>query len=38
LRYADELALYDVRMNRVVEPGTFEVFVGDQVASSEVTA
>jgi beta-glucosidase len=33
---ADQLALYDVKMRRVIEPGAFEVYVGDQVASFEV--
>jgi beta-glucosidase len=35
---ADQLALYDQRMRRVVEPGRFEVYAGDQTASFEVTA
>jgi beta-glucosidase len=34
---ADQLALYDVQMERVIEPGTFEVYVGDQTARFEVT-
>jgi beta-glucosidase len=33
---ADQLALYDVEMRRVIELGAFEVYVGDQVASFEV--
>jgi beta-glucosidase len=35
---ADQLALYDVHMNVVIEPGTFEIYVGDQVTSFEVVA
>jgi beta-glucosidase len=35
---ADRLALYDVHMRRVIEPGKFEVYVGDQTASFEVIA
>jgi beta-glucosidase len=35
---ADQLALYDVEMHRVIEPGIFEVLVRDQVASFEVMA
>jgi beta-glucosidase len=33
---ADYLALYDVQMERVIEPGEFEVYVGDQTAAFEV--
>ena len=32
----DQLALYDVRLKRVVEPGTFEVMVGDQKGKFDV--
>ena len=35
---ADQMALYDVHMNRVVEPGEFELFVDDLKGSYEVTA
>ena len=35
---ADQLALYNVDMQRVIEPGAFEVYVGDRSASFEVTA
>jgi beta-glucosidase len=33
---ADQLALYDIDMERVIEPGEFEIYVGDQKASFEV--
>jgi len=32
----DDLALYDVNMSRVVEPGTFEVMIGDLKGKFEV--
>ena len=35
---ADQLALYDPQMRRVIEPGAFEVYAGDQTASFEVVA
>ena len=35
---ADQLALYDQQMRPVVEPGTFEVYAGDRMASFEVIA
>jgi hypothetical protein len=33
---ADQLALYDGHVERVIEPGIFTVTVGDQTASFEV--
>ena len=33
---ANQVALYDVSVKRLVEPGTFTVTVGDQAASFEV--
>jgi beta-glucosidase len=35
---ADQLALYDQHMRRAIEPGTFEVYAGDQTASFEAIA
>jgi beta-glucosidase len=34
----DDLALYDRKMRRVVEPGEFKVMVSDLEATFEVTA
>jgi beta-glucosidase len=34
---ADQLALYNLDMQRVIEPGEFEVYVGDTSATFEVT-
>jgi beta-glucosidase len=34
--HADQLALYDLKMRRAIEPGDFELYVGDLKASFEV--